>query len=258
VRLNLEGKAVAITGGSNGIGKAAAIEFAREKCRVAVCGRNSGRLEKIRKDIENLGVEAYIESVDVTKLDELQLFSDNVNRKFGGIDIWVNNVGATFRKLILDCTETDWDYSCDLNLKSVFFGSQFAMKHMINSNIKGVIVNISTYAIILPAKRASIYAATKSGILNITRSFAAECAPYGIRVVAVAPGTTQTEMMDKALTEADKKKLVSEIAARRFGSPEEIARPIVFLASDAASYVNGVSLEVSGGKYCIQSLQLEG
>ena len=253
MELHLDGKVIAITGGSDGIGKAAALEFAREGCKISICGRNRDKLEEARTELLNLGCEVYAHKADVTVVSEIQEFVTSTYKYFGGLDVWINNAGATFPKPILECTEDDWDYSCALNLKSVFFGSQFAMRNMIHSGTQGVILNISTYATIIPAVGASIYAATKSGINSLTRTFAAECAPYGIRVVSAAPGTTNTEMTYKSVDDTTKKALLDGIAARRFGEPEESAYPIVFLASDAARYVNGVFLEVSGGKFCVQN-----
>jgi NAD(P)-dependent dehydrogenase (short-subunit alcohol dehydrogenase family) len=246
MNLNLGGKVAVITGGGAGIGKETALEFAREGCRVAICGRTSSRLEETKKELAALNCPTYAEAVDVADLPAMEAFAANVAKNLGGIDVWVNNAGIAQAKRIDDVTEEDWDNMISINLKAVFFSARLATRYMKESGKGGVIINVSSFASMIPNPTRAIYAISKIGINSLTRTFAAEYAPHGIRVVAVVPGSTETEM-NRAL-----KNPVDNMALSRHGEVGEIARPIVFLASAAASYITGTTLEVSGGKLCVQ------
>lgn len=246
MNLNLEGKVAVITGGGAGIGKAAALEFAREGCHVAVCGRTLSKLEETRKELESLNCKAYIEAVDVTDISAMESFAANVVKNLGGLDIWVNNAGVALPRRIGEVTEEDWDTMMSINLKAVFFNARLAARYMKGSKKGGTIINISSYASVIPNPTRAVYAISKIGVNSLTRTFAAEYAPYGIRVVAVVPGSTETEM-NRLL-----KNPVDNMAMNRHGEVSEIAQPIVFLASAASSYITGTTLEVSGGKLCVQ------
>ncbi|GHU04712.1 3-oxoacyl-[acyl-carrier-protein] reductase FabG [Betaproteobacteria bacterium] len=245
MNLNLNGKVAVITGGGAGIGKEVALEFAREGCHIAVCGRNLSRLEETQKELERLNCKVYIETVDVTDISAMEAFVANVVKNLGGLDIWVNNAGIAQPKRIDEVTEEDWDTMLSINLKAVFFNTRLAAQCMKELKRGGTIINISSYASVIP-NRTAVYAISKIGVNSLTRTFAAEYAPYGIRVVAVLPGPTETEM-NRML-----KNPIDNMALNRHGTVREIAQPIVFLASDASSYITGTTLEISGGKLCIQ------
>jgi len=250
MELNLKGKVAVITGGSAGIGKETAKEFLREGCKIAVCGRTYEKLEAMRSEIVAMGAEAYIEQVDICDLDAVKKFAQNTRGKLGSIDIWVNNAGIAYNTNIPAVTEEDWDRIMNTNLKAAFFGAQTAAEIMKQDGSGGVIINISSYAAVIPNRARAIYAISKTGMLSMTRTFSAEYAPYGIRVIAVIPGVTATEMT-RAVGNLTKDR-TKDIALQRPGSVAELAKPIVFLASDAASYITGVSLEISGGKFNVQ------
>ncbi|GHV44984.1 beta-ketoacyl-ACP reductase [Synergistales bacterium] len=252
--LHLKDKVVAVTGGTAGLGKAIALEFAKEGCKLAICSRTSERLDAACAELEKAGCDFYSQLVDVSDVSAIASFIKNVSGHFGHIDIWVNNAATNLSKHMVEITPDEWDHVFDTNLKGYFFGAQLAIKDMIEKSVKGVIVNVSSYASTLPVLTQSLYAASKIAINSLTRSFAADSACHGIRVVAVTPGWIKTERAYQSLqeTKADMKLILSEISQQRMGEPEEIARPIVFLASDASSYITGTCLEISGGKFTVQ------
>ena len=252
--LNLTGKVVVITGGSTGIGKQTALEFAREGCKVAICARTSEKLEAAHMEFEALGFELYTQVVDVTDIPAMKEFSKTVYEKFGSIDIWVNNAGGSYAKRIADINEEDWENQIGINLKAVFFGAQTAAHYMMEGKQGGVIINISSYAFVIPTPPRTLYAAAKTAVTNLTKTFAAEYAPYGIRVISIAPGMVDTELsrMVRKSSGKDDRAWAEDVSLGRLAKTEEIAKPIVFLSSDSSSYVTGVSLEISGGKLCVQ------
>ncbi|MDR0623181.1 MAG: SDR family oxidoreductase [Treponema sp.] len=249
MELNLKGKVVVITGGGTGIGKGAALEFAREGCCVAICGRTQQKLVDTKKELEAFGCKTYIEVADVSDISTMESFASNVCKILGTIDCWVNNAAIAFEKKIEDVTENDWDIMNSINLKSVFFCSRIAASHMQAAGKGGVIINVSSIASVVPNPTRAIYAITKIGINSLTRTFAGNYAPYGIRVISVIPGMTETEM-NRSL-----KNIPDNMALMRNAKVEEIAKPIVFLTSDAAGYITGVNIEIAGGKLCIQKPQ---
>jgi NAD(P)-dependent dehydrogenase (short-subunit alcohol dehydrogenase family) len=244
--LQLTGKVVVITGGGAGIGKEAALEFAREGCHVALCGRTLSKLEETREELEKLHCKAYVQVVDVADIPAMEAFAAKVRQTFGGLDVWVNNAGIAQAKRIDDVSEEDWEAMIAINLKAVFFNARLAARYMKDSGKGGAIINISSFASVIPNPTRAVYAISKIGINSLTRTFAAEYAPYGIRVVAVIPGSTETEM-NRML-----KNPVDNMALNRHGEVGEIAQPIVFLASAASSYITGTAFEISGGKLCVQ------
>lgn len=250
--LKLKDKVVVVTGGSAGIGKAAALAFAAEGCRVAICGRSQAKLDAASRELEAAGATFMAEAVDVADMAAVQAFADAVCAQFGAIDVWVNNAGVNRAKPVLQFTPEDWDMIMDVNLKGVFFASQYVAKIMIERKIQGVIINLSSFATVIPSAGRAIYAASKNGVNALTRTFAAELAPHGIRVLGVIPGMIETDMTQQHVA-AHRAALVADVAAGRLGVPEDLARPIVFLASEASSYITGVCVEVSGGKFSVQN-----
>ena len=246
MNLNLTGKVVVITGGGQGIGKGTALEFAREGCKVAICGRTAKTLEAAKRELEALKCSAYMEVVDVSNISATEAFANRIMETWGGIDIWVNNAAIAFDIPIENVTEQNWDSMMSINLKAVYFNSRTAARCMCKGKKGGVIINVSSFGAVVPNPSRAIYGAAKSGVNSLTRSFAANYAPYGIRVVSVLPGPTDTEM-NRML-----KNVVDNSALMRSGTAEEIARPIVFMSSDASSYLTGVGVEISGGKLCVQ------
>jgi len=251
MELNLKDKVVVITGGAAGIGKATAIEFAKEGSIIAVCDIKQDILKTFLQEMEDMGFVTYGETIDITDKEAVEGFADRVVEHFGSIDIWVNNAGVQCKKFFDEYLDEDWDFVFNVNLKAAFNCSQIAAKRMKKQN-SGVIVNMSSYTYIMPHTGASLYAMTKAALANFTQTSAAELAPYNIRVVGIAPGMVKTQLAAESIKQ-NEKKYIQEVALKRLGEPKDIAKPIVFLASDAASYITGFVLPITGGKYIVQN-----
>lgn len=252
MELGLKDKVVVITGGSQGIGKAAALEYLKEGCKVCVCARRTEVLAATKAEFAELGFELFTKTVDVTKYDEVEAFGQDIVDTYGRIDVWVNNAGANKYKMLLDYDVEDFLNLTNINLVSVFSGSKVAALHMKETG-GGVILNASSYSAITPLAGKGPYAACKSGLLTLTKSFASELAPYNIRSLAYIPGMILTEI-SRPNVEKFGDALLRDIPSHRFGEPEDLAKALVFLSSDlAAGYINGVSLEISGAKRCTQN-----
>ena len=250
---HLKGKVAVVTGGSQGIGRATAQALAREGCQVAVCSRSQQKLEELAEEFRIQGWTLFAKSVDVSLAQELEGFADEVFAYFSRIDIWVNNVGQFKSKSILEQSLDEWNEILNVNLNSYFVGTQAAARKMKETG-GGTIVNISSYGGVFPAVYRSSYNTSKYAINWLTRCSASELAPFGIRVNAVAPGTINTEMQKASgRSQADIEKLAKNFALRRMGEPEEVANVVLFLASDLSSYIDGIVIECSGGKFLAQN-----
>ncbi|RKI71010.1 SDR family oxidoreductase [bacterium 1xD42-67] len=252
MEMGLTGKTVVITGGGTGIGKAAALEFLKEGCHVAVCGRRMEKLEQARAEYDALGYELMIRSVDVTDYDALSAFADEVAEAYGRIDVWVNNAGSNHIKSLMDYDVEEFRAMTDAILVSVFSGSKIAAEHMREQGGGGVILNASSFSAVIPNAGRAPYSACKAGVSSLTRTFAAELAKDQIRVIAYVPGMTATEISAKNI-ELNGPRLMRDIPMQRFGKAEDCAKLMVFLASDNASYISGTQIEVAGAKLCVQN-----
>lgn len=251
MELGLKDKVVVITGGSQGIGKAVGLEFAREGCQVCTCARREAKLAAAEEEFRKEGFDLYTQRVDVSKPTELEAFANAVEKKFGRIDVWINNAGINQYKKLIDYDFDDLMRILNTDLIAVIWGCKVAAEHMKEHG--GVILNAASYAAITPLAGKAPYAACKSGIISLTKTLAAEFAPYKIRVNAYIPGMIRTEISAENI-ERFGDTLLKDIPMKRFGQPEDLAKGIVFLASDvAAGYINGVALEISGGKRCVQN-----
>lgn len=251
MELHLNKKVVVITGGGSGIGRAAAKAFAQEGCYVAICGRREEKLTQVKNELALLGYEIMTASADVTDYSAMCEFADAVEKKYGGIDIWVNNAASNQMKSLMDYSVAEFKSMVDTVLVSVFSGCQIAAQHMKNG---GVILNASSFSAVIPNAGRAPYSACKAAILSLTRTFAAELAKREIRVVAYVPGTFETEITRKNI-EKNRAKKLAQTPLRRFGQPEECAGLLTFLASDCAGYINGTAVEITGGKFCVQNPQ---
>lgn len=249
--LHLTGKTVVITGGGTGIGKATALEFLREGCNVAVCGRRQQKLDETRQEFAALGFDLMTKSVDVTDYQAMSDFADEAAARFGKIDVWINNAGSNQIKSLMDYDVEEFRKMADTILVSVFSGCKIAAQHMRKTG-GGVILNASSYSAIIPNAGRGPYSACKAGVSSLTRTFAAELAKDKIRVLAYVPGMTATEISAKNI-EKNGPALMRDIPMQRFGTPQDNSRLLVFLASDAAGYINGTQIEVAGGKFCVQN-----
>jgi Dehydrogenases with different specificities (related to short-chain alcohol dehydrogenases) len=250
--LNLKDKVVVITGGATGIGKSTAGEFLKEGCKVAICARRQENLSQAYEDFKALGFEIMTKSVDVCDYSALEIFAQDVVDRYGKIDIWINNAGANKIQPLVDYTVEEFKSIIDVNLVSVFSGCKIAQKHMKGRG--GVILNAASFAALIPNAGRAPYSAAKAGVLSLTRTFAAELSADNIRVVSYVPGLIQTEITVNTI-EKYHDKLVRDIPMRRLGLPEDLSRVLVFAASDAAKYINGTHIEISGGKFCVQNPQ---
>jgi NAD(P)-dependent dehydrogenase (short-subunit alcohol dehydrogenase family) len=241
-----DGKVVVITGGSSGIGLAAARQFEAEGARVVVAGRDARTLEAAA---ESLGKQALTVRADVTKTSDLANLFDMVRERYRKIDVLFVNAGGAKISSVADTTEELFDEICDTNFRGAYFTAQKAVSHL---NDGGAVIFTSSYFDEFGMAGTSVVAATKAAVRSLTRTFASELLPRGIRVNAISPGVIDTPIfgklgVSKEVVEEIGKSLLDKIPFRRFGSPEEIAMAVAFLASSDASYITGVELAVDGG-----------
>jgi len=248
--LDLSGKVALITGASSGIGAATALLLADLGARVAIgYHANAEGAEQVRSKIAAAGGTAVAIRADVTRADEIASLTATAAAQLGPIDILVNNAGSLMQRMrILELKEQAWDEIQDLNLKSAVLCSQAVAPSMIEKK-KGAIVNVSSIA----ARNgggpgAGAYASAKGGLISFTKSLAKELAPHGVRVNAVSPGVIDTPFHERFSTPEMMRNFVTAIPLGRVGTSMECAQVIVFLASDAASYVVGETIEVNGGQ----------
>ena len=251
MELGLQEKVVVITGGATGIGLASALAFAAEGCRVAICGRRKEKLSIASEKFKARGYDFLALPANVSSEQELQEFAALVYKQYGKINIWLNNAGVAPKSRLIDMSGDAWDELMRNNLKSVFLGSKIAANFMKRSG-GGVILIASAFSALIPTVGKGAYAASKAAILALTKSFAAELAPDGIRVNAYIPGMISTEMSKERIKQQGSQ-LSEQIALHRLGKPEEVASVLVFFASDHASYITGASIEISGGKFIVQN-----
>jgi glucose 1-dehydrogenase len=247
--MSLENKAAIVTGSDSGIGRAIALELARQGAAVTInYHKNEDAADATKKEIEDAGGRAQTIQADVSNLADIQKLVDGTVAAFGRLDILVNNAGMETRTSTLDTTEHQFDMVIAIDLKSAFFGVQLAAKQMIKQGGGGRIINISSIHEDWPMPGNSPYCAAKGGVRMLTRTAGVELAPHGITVVGVAPGAVHTPIDEVTLSDpAEKAKLESAIPLGRVAEPGEIANLVAFLASDGASYGTAATYTVDGG-----------
>lgn len=244
MELSLESKVAVVTGAGHGIGRAIALRLASAGAKVAVADLSMDTAGQTVNEIETQGGAALAFKADVTVQEDVTALMDKTIGEFGSLDILVNNVGIYPVAPIMEITESEWDRVVAINLKSTFLCSQAAAGRMMAQE-SGVIINIASIDAKVRTTGNAHYAAAKAGVISFTRTMANEMADHGIRVNAVAPGWILTNP-DLAKTERWLK-IAEEIPVHRFGYPEDVAKAVLFLASDAASYITGEVLDVNGG-----------
>jgi NAD(P)-dependent dehydrogenase (short-subunit alcohol dehydrogenase family) len=249
--MKLDGKVALITGGNSGIGRATAVLLAKEGAAVVLTGRNQERGEQVVQAITEDGGEAMFIRSDVRVAGECRQAVERTLERFGRIDVLFNNAGVFHPKTVPECTEQEWDDTIDSSLKGAFLMSKYALPSMIERGSGSIIHNSSGWGI-LGGDRAAAYCAAKGGLVVMAKAMAIDHGPDGIRVNCVCPGDVETPMLPE---DADKRGMswedyaagASDRPLGRIGTAEEIARAVLFLASDDSSFVTGTALVVDGG-----------
>ena len=239
---------VLITGALTGIGRAAAVIFARDGAHVVVSGRKDKEGQELAAELKALGAEAIFIRTDVRKDEDVRDLVDQTVKRFGRLDIAVNNAGTEgLRGLVTEQTAESYAATFDTNVLGVLLSMKHELRGMLPQG-SGSIVNVSSTYGSVGAAGASVYVASKHAVEGLTKSAALEVAGTGVRVNVVAPGTTDTGMLTRFTnTDENKAALVSTVPIKRLATPEEIAHVIVFVASADASYMTGASIPVDGG-----------
>ncbi|MEK5231093.1 3-oxoacyl-[acyl-carrier-protein] reductase [Lysinibacillus sp. FSL K6-0232] len=242
----LEGKVAVVTGASRGIGRAIALKLADEGAKVVVNYSGSqAKAEEVVATIQANGGEAIAVQASVAQTEEVTALMDTAVKTFGSLDILVNNAGITRDNLLMRMKEDEWDDVMDTNLKGVFLCTKAVTRQMMKQRA-GRIINISSIVGVAGNAGQANYVAAKAGVIGLTKTTAKELASRNILVNAIAPGFIETEMTDQ-LPEDIKQGMLTQIPLAKLGQPEDIAKAVVFLASDDANYMTGQTLHIDGG-----------
>ena len=242
-------KVAIVTGGSMGIGRATALQLAREGAHVIACARRKPRLEALEAEIREFGGSFEGVALDVADIDAFATLIATTAREHGRLDVLVNNAPSVIGGMVLDQNIEDWRANFGVSVESVFIGVQAAMKVMQPQGY-GSIINVSSVSSLRAGQAAGAYSAAKAAVNQFTMCAAMEAAPHNVRINVVAPGAVETPGLDASVmkSEAMKKLMGDAIPLKRIGMPEEMAEAICFLGSDDASFITGVVLPVDGGK----------
>ncbi|CAG0996139.1 3-oxoacyl-[acyl-carrier protein] reductase [Methanosarcinales archaeon] len=243
--MRVKDKVVIITGGGSGIGRETGILFAKEGAKVVIADVNEKRGAETVELIKNAGGEAFFARLDVSNREQAKQVVKETIAKYGRVDVLINNAGIIQDALVVKMTEEQWDKVININLKGPFNCIQAVVEQMISQG-SGVILNISSIVALYGNVGQTNYAATKAGLVGMTKTLAKELGKKGIRVNAVAPGfiyTPMTETMPEKILEMMKEKT----PLKRLGTPADVASTLLFLASDDASFINGAVISVDGG-----------
>jgi len=251
MQIELKGKVALVTGGARDIGRATSLQLAKSGASVVVNYHSSGdKARAVCDEIRATGGRAVAVQADVTRIDEIRRLFQEASAAFGRLDILVNNAGGLLaRKALGEMDMAFWDEVMSLNLRSVAFVTQAALPHMVDG---GAIVNVASLAARDGGGPGSTaYAAAKGGVLTLTRGLSKELSARKIRVNCVSPGMIDTTFHDTFTKPEARKATAARTTIGREGTPDDVAKAIVFLASDASSYINGESIEINGGLYYV-------
>lgn len=244
----LDGKTAVVTGASRGIGRAIALQLATEGANVVVNFSGSEqKAQQVVEEIKTLGANAIAVQANVSDSDSVQNLMSTALEQFGSIDILVNNAGITRDNLLMRMKEDEWDDVMNTNLKGVFLCTKAVTRQMMKQRA-GRIINISSIVGVMGNAGQANYVAAKAGVIGLTKTSARELASRNILVNAVAPGFITTEMTD-TLPEDIKNSMLAQIPLASLGQPEDIAKAVIFLASEDSSYMTGQTLHIDGGMY---------
>ena len=260
MELGFAGKTVIVTGGGSNIGRGLSLAFAREQGNLAIADIDEAQARKTATQAEGLGAKTLVVKTDVSNWEQVQAMVQKTIDTFGHIDVLVNNVGWTIERLFIEKPRSQWEREIQLNLWSMINCTRAVLDHMIAQK-KGAIVSIGSDAGRMGEFREGVYAACKAGVIALTKTLAREVGKYGIRLNVVCPGVTmpsseeevgETSMwagtFDKGWNTPEmRERIARAYPLRRIGRPEDVANAVMFLASDAASFITGQTLSVSGG-----------
>lgn len=244
--MNLKGKTAIVTGSGRGIGKAIAFKLGSMGANIVLNGTaESGSVDATAEELKAAGINVAVVKGDVSSCEVVEEMVKTAVDTFGSIDILVNNAGITKDSLILRMSEKDWDDVLNINLKGAFLCTKAVSKVMLKQK-RGKIINITSVAGVMGNPGQANYAAAKAGMIGLTKSTAKELASKGINCNAVAPGLITSRMTD-VLPDSVKENYLSNIPLKRFGTPEEVANVVAFLASDESNYITGQVIHIDGG-----------
>lgn len=243
--MTLQGKVAVVTGGSRGIGRAVASALAREGAAVALCARDPDPLKKVAAELEAFGAQVLAVKADVAQAVEVDHLMEACVERFGSLSILVNNAGITRDNLLIRMRDDEWEAVLSGNLKGAFHCTRAALRPMLKQR-GGRIINLTSVIGVMGNPGQANYAAAKAGIIGLTKATAKEVASRGITVNAVAPGFIETDMTH-ALDPELQERIRAQVPLGRFGTPEEVADLVLFLASDRAAYITGQVIHINGG-----------
>lgn len=258
----MKGKVALVTGGSSGMGRAAAISFAKNGAKVVVAARREDKSQKVVTGIQDFGGDACFIQTDVSNADEIRCLIEKTVEYYGRLDFAFNNAGTEGKFApITELSESDWERTITVNMKAVWLCMKYEIEQMLKQDSGGAIVNTSSWLAKGGLIGSTIYSASKAGLDGMVRPAALEYAPYNIRVNNINPGIIDTEMFRRFVPIGDLeaiklKPFLNHIPARRLGTSEELAETVIWLCSDAGSYITGQTISVDGG-YGIRGHRVE-
>lgn len=240
-----EKRLAVVTGAARGIGRAIVLELLKQGRIVAGLDLNAEQLKELEKVVAEKGYSVITKCVDITKTDQLNEVMEELSKEYNGIGILVNNAGITRDRLMMQMSDEEYDLVISVNLRAAFMATRAALRPMIRNKF-GRIISISSIAGIMGQAGSANYAASKAGLIGMTKSVVREVAKKGITANCVAPGFIITDMTS-VLPDMVKEAALAIIPAKKLGTPEDVAKAVAFLASDESGYINGQVLQVDGG-----------